>query len=82
MTAKQRRRSGVAVAVLAAAAVGAFVAQDAGAFGWHDSITRDAFDDPTAPGQFLRTGVLERINEQHAFMDRGSTLFPRPEHQR
>jgi hypothetical protein len=66
-----------AVVVVLAAAVGAFsVAQNAGAFGGHKSITVDAFDDPTHPGQFLRTGVLEVINEQHAFMDRGATLFP------
>jgi hypothetical protein len=69
MTADQLRRSGVAVAVLAATAVGGIAAQNAGAFSYHDTITRDAFDDPTHPGQFLRTGVLERINEQHEFMD-------------
>lgn len=72
MAAMKRRRSGVAAAVLAAAAVGGFsVAQDAGGFGGHKQITVDAFDDPTHPGQFLRTGVLEAINKQHAFMDRG-----------
>ena len=79
MSALQRGRSGVAVAVLAAAAVGGFVAQNAGAFSYHDTITRDAFDDPSAAGQFLRTGVLERINEQHEFMDRGFSVgHPNP----
>jgi hypothetical protein len=79
MTAKQRTRGGVAAAILAAAIGGCSAAQNAGAFGGHESITRDAFDDPRAPGQFLRTGVLEVINEQHAFMDRGSSVsHPHP----
>lgn len=79
MTANQCRRSAVAVAVLAAAVVGGFAAQNAGAFGFHDTITRDGFDDPTHAGQFLRAGVLERINEQHEFMDRGASFrHPNP----
>jgi hypothetical protein len=70
MTAKRRTRSVVAVAVLTAAAAAVWIGgeQNAGAFGGHEQITRDAF----APGPFLRRGVLEVINDQHAFMDRDS----------
>ena len=70
MTWKQRKVSDVTVVILTAAVAIVGFSASAGAFGGHEQITRDAFADPANPRQFLRRGVLETINEQHAFMDR------------